>query len=444
VAVTSLAGSPARPAAASRARRAASVLRRGTAPARLRWLLIALVALSIAWGVAAAWTVAQHASAANGVATTSEPLSVDAQQIYRALSDADATAAAAFLSGGLEPLSARQRYEADVTRAATSLASATATAGQGVAKAPLAVLSRNLPVYAGLVETARADNRLGLPVGAAYLRQASGLMRGTLLPAARAVYVQANAQLAAGDGGAAGLPFVAVAVVIVGGVALIWAQRWLARRSHRVFNRGLVLASVAGLASVVWLVTALTFARLHVLSARDHGSAPVEALARAEIAALQARGDESLTLIDRGGDDSFQQDFVAVQHRLGPGPGTLLTAATNAAAGSQGAGDAAAAVAAARAWYAAHAQVRHLDNSGNYSRAVQLATGSAPGDSGTLFTRLDTSLSTAIGRDQAAFRSTIRGARSAFTGLEAGMIILSVVMAAGCGWGLAQRIAEYR
>ena len=442
--MTSLAGSPARPATASGPGRSTLGLRGRTAPARLRLLLIALVALSVAWGVAAAWTVAQHASAASRVATTSEPLSVDAQRVYSALSDADATATAAFLSGGLEPLSARQRYEADVTRAATSLASATATAGQSTARVPLAVLSRNLPVYTGRVETARADNRLGLPVGAAYLRQASGLMRGTLLPAARSVYDQANAQLAADDNGAAALPFVAVAVVIAVGVALIWAQRWLARRSHRVLNRGLVLASLAGLVSVVWLITALTSARVQVLAARDHGSAPVEALARAEIAALQARDDESLTLIDRAGDDSFQQDFVSVQRRLGPGPGTLLTAAADAARGSDGAAAAAAAAAGAPAWYAAHAQVRRLDNSGNYSRAVQLAIGSAPGGSGTLFTRLDNSLTTAIGKDQAAFRSTIQGGRSAFTGLEAGMIVLSLVMAAGCAWGLAQRIAEYR
>jgi hypothetical protein len=444
VAVTSLAGTPARPAAASGPGRSALGLRGGTAPARLRLLLIALVALSVAWGVVAAWTVAQHASAASRVAATSEPLSVDAQRVYSALSDADATAAAAFLSGGLEPLAARQRYAADIARAATSLAAATGTAGQVPAKERLTVLAQDLPVYTGLVDTARADNRLGLPVGAAYLRQASGLMRTTMLPAAQAVYVQANAQLAADDDGAAALPFIAVAVVILVGAALIWAQRWLTRHSHRVLNRGLVLASLAGLVSVVWLIAALTSARIQVLSARDHGSAPVEALARAEIAALQARDDESLTLIDRAGDDSFQRDFVSVQRRLGPGPGTLLTAAADAARGSDGAAAAAAAAAGAPAWYAAHTQVRRLDNSGNYGRAVQLAIGSAPSDSGTLFTRLDTSLTTAIGKDQAAFRATIQGGRSAFTGLEAGMIVLSLAMAAGCAWGLAQRIAEYR
>src|SRR6266581_7886662 len=123
---------------------------------------------------------------------SSDVCSSDLQQIYRALSDADATAASAFLSGGLEPIAARRRYQADIAQAAAHLESATAAAGHSPAARDLARLSAGLPVYAGEVETARADNRLGLPLGAAYLREASSLMRGALLPAARDVSAQAN------------------------------------------------------------------------------------------------------------------------------------------------------------------------------------------------------------------------------------------------------------
>src|ERR1019366_9147993 len=80
-----------------------------TTPARLRLLLAVLVILSLAWGVVAALTANQHASAAASVVAVSEPLSLDAEQIYQGLSDADATAANAFLAGGLEPAAARQR-----------------------------------------------------------------------------------------------------------------------------------------------------------------------------------------------------------------------------------------------------------------------------------------------------------------------------------------------
>ena len=147
-------------------------------------MLAAVATASVLWGAAAAWTAGEHASAAGDVVTASEPLSFDAQQIYQSLSDADATEAAAFLAG-LEPPAARQRYLADVARAASYLEAATAAAGgQGQAHR-LTVLSTELPVYTGLVESARADNRLGLPVGAAYLAEASELMRSRLLPAPR-------------------------------------------------------------------------------------------------------------------------------------------------------------------------------------------------------------------------------------------------------------------
>jgi hypothetical protein len=444
--MTAVSTPPGAPPIAVRRRGPATLLRVTTTPGELRLLLVGLMLLSLVWGAVAAWTVSQRASAAGDVVSTSEPLTLDGQQIYRSLSDANATAATAFLSGGLEPLAASRRYQADIARAAARLESATAAAGHSPARAALATLSEGLPVYTGEVETARADNRLGLPLGAAYLREASSLMHGTLLPAASGVATRANAQLAADSGQATGLPLaliVIVAAVIVGYV-LYRAQRWLSQRTHRVLNAGLVLASVAGLVSVLWLIVALTAARIDLLQARDHGSAPVQALAQADIAALQAHADESLTLIDNSGDDTFQADFTAVRKKLGPGPGTLLTAAASAAAGSPGAPHAAAAGTAATAWYAAHQQVRALDNGGAHTRAVQSALGTRPADSGARFARLDSALTRAIAEDQVVFRARAVAGRDASTGLEAGVIVLSLIMAGGCAWGLSRRLAEYR
>lgn len=436
---------PVSPAAPRSARgKAIRAVRAGSTPAQLRLLLAGLLAASLLWGAVAAWTVAGHASAAGNVVTASEPLSVDAQQIYRSLSDADATEAAAFLSGGLEPLALRARYQADIARAASYLEAATAAAGASAAASRLAVLSRGLPVYAGLVETARADNRLGLPLGAAYLREASAFMRSTLLPEARGLYARENAQLASADRRAIGLPYTALVVALVVALLLLGGQRGLARRTNRLLNPGLLAASIAGIVALAWLLTALTVARTELIAARDHGSAPVETLARADIAALQAHADESLTLIDRSGDDSFQQDFLSLQRLLGPGRGTLLAAAATAARGSPGGPLAASALSAAPGWFAAHRQVRVLDDRGSYTAAVQRAIGSAPADSGTRFTRVDTDLTSAIKVDQASFRSAAQRARDAVTGLEAGVIVLSLVMAVGCAWGISGRLAEYR
>jgi hypothetical protein len=427
-----------------------------TTPSRLRLLLALLILLSLAWGVLAALTADQHASAAADVVAVSEPLSLDAEQIYTSLSDADATAANAFLAGGLEPAKARQRYQADITEAAIRIEAASALVGSSAARTQLpghparqasaagtavgddlAILSGQLPAYTEEVGTARADNRLGLPLGAAYLREASGLLRGTLLPAASDIYTRESAQLTSASAQATGLPLIAVAAVAgLGlGYVLFRSSRWLSRHTHRVVNYGLLLATLAGLVSLVWLVAAFVVGRGDLLHAQQQGSAPAQAFARAEVAALQAHADESLTLIDNGGDDSYQKDYLAQQKLLGPGPGTLLAAVQ--AAGGPGSDVAAQ----ARAWYQAHAALRAKDDAGSHGAAVQSALS---GDAATSFARLSVTLSEGINDHQAVFAVSARSGRDAFTGLAVGMIVASLVMVGGCVWGLSRRLTEYR
>ena len=403
-----------------------------TTPGKLRLLLVVLVVLSLAWGVLATLTADQHASAAADVVAAREPLTLAAQQIYRGLSDADATAASAFLSGGLEPAAARQRYDADISQAALGIEAAGALVGpSGSASKDLAALSAGLPVYTGEVGTAVADNRLGLPLGAAYLREASALLRGTLLPAASDIYTKESGLLTSASAQATGLPLLVLALLVgLGlGYVLYRSSQWLTRRTHRVFNYGLLVASVVGVVSLAWLAAAFFVGRGDLLNAQQRGSAPAEAFARAEVAALQAHADESLTLIDNTGDDSYQKDYLAQQKLLGPGPGTLL-----AALPAQAATD-------AQAWYRAHAALRAQDDAGNHAAAVGSALS---GDAAASFAALSATLSHGIDASQAVFASSARTGRDDFTGLTEGMIAASLVMAVGCAWGLSRRLAEYR
>ncbi|MGH3421105.1 MAG: hypothetical protein ACRDOD_16150, partial [Streptosporangiaceae bacterium] len=148
--------------------------------------------------------------------------------------------------------------------------------------------------------------------------------------------------------------------------------------------------------------------------------------------------------IDNSGDDFYQQDYLAQQKVLGPGPGTLLTVAETAAAHSPASASAAAAATDAQAWYRAHLTVRMLDDSGNHAAAVQSVLGSGRDDAGTGFRLLSVDLNAGISADQAAFASSARSGRNAFTGLEPGVIVASLVMTASCAWGLSRRLAEYR
>ncbi|GFJ90183.1 hypothetical protein Prum_038250 [Phytohabitans rumicis] len=78
--------------------------------------------LGLATGIAGALGVRQRADLVSGATARSGELTVAAQRLYRALSDADATAASAFLTGGVEPAALRDRYQVDIADAAAALA----------------------------------------------------------------------------------------------------------------------------------------------------------------------------------------------------------------------------------------------------------------------------------------------------------------------------------
>ena len=419
-----------------------------TTPGRLWLMLVGLVALSLAWGALSAFTALHYSSAASSVVNTREQLSLAAQQIYSRLSDADDAAATAFLTTGPEPAGTRQRYLADIAVASGTIESATAQVGDGSGPAArdLAALATGLPTYTQEMGNADADNRLALPLGAAYLREASGLMRDTLLKKAKDLYAVENTNLGDTSATATGLPLIVVTLVagLAVGYLLLRAARWLRGRTNRVLNAGLVAAAVLLVVSVAWLAAAFLGARGDLLDARARGSATVAAVAQVGIAAQEAHDDESLTLIDNTGYDGYQADYLTQEQALGPGPGKLLTAASAAAAGTPAAPAVEAAVTEAKAWFAAHARLRSADDNGRHPAAVASALGAQPGDAGAAFTRLSRDLSAATDSDQSVFNSTARSASSAYTGLEAVTIAAALLMAAACAWGLSRRLAEYR
>jgi hypothetical protein len=417
-------------------------------PAILRALLVSLTLTALAWGAVGAWTVGQHSSAAAEVVTTSEPLSLDAQQLYQSLSDADVTATTAFLAGPPLPLPVRQRYEADIARAAADLA-ALRSAGPGTASltASLQAVSAGLPAYTGYVQQAQTYSALGFPLtGGSFMQVASEEMHLTLLPAARAIYAQENTALAASSGRATGLPWIIVVLGLAAAiaVALVRTQRWLQHRTRRLVNYGLVTATLAVLVAGVWMIAAFLSARSDLERGLGHGSTPAEALAQAGIAAQQARGDEVLNLISRSGSTSFQADFVAMRHRIGPGGSSLLAVASSESPGGPGAAAVTAAGRDATTWYAVAGRVFRLDLASNYAAETQLVIGSGSGSSAAGFTRLEADLRRAIAADQVVFQSGASAGSGAFGGLEAGVILAALVMAAGCAWGLSRRLAEYR
>jgi len=406
------------------------------APGRLWLLLLVSVTVCLLWGAVATWSAVQRVSAANPIVASSGPLSYDAQLAYQSLADADATEANAYLSG-TEPATTITQIHGDTSRTEAYVMAIRAGNPDPVVQSDLTTLATGIPTYMDFIGEADAFNREQVPVGAAWLGDASNLMRGMLLPAASDLYEKENARLNAAYAQATGLPYLAAVTAILIGAAAFWAQRWLARRTRRVLNLGLVAASLIGLLSLAWLLGSFASARSDLLAGRDQGSVQAQSLAEAEVTALQMHSDESLTLINRDGpDDSTEAEFRSSEKKLT----AELVTAQQAGRRSPGAADATATARAAQAWYGEHTRVYDANYNGDYLGAVRLAIN----NSTQVFLRVDAALTAGIGADQAASARQAGSGDGALGGLAAGMVIAALLMAASCAWGISKRIAEYR
>jgi len=412
-----------------------------TTPGRLTVIVIGLIVLALVTGVVATVTLQSRKNTINDLIDHREPLAAASQEVYRSLSDADATAASAFLAIGVEPPSLRQRYDTDIARAGVALAKAASdSAGVAEAAAQVEILSRQLPVYTGLVETARANKRQGFPVGSSYLREASDLMRSTILPAAEDLYRIDTDRLAEEQDDASGVPWVVAVLVLALLAALIATQVYLTRRTNRVLNVGLVIATAATALALLWGAVAVTVQSVLVDSGNDDGSHQVDVLVRARIAALQARANETLTLVARGDGGTYEQDW----NELTPQVTGLLNEARGFATGDvarevQGAADS------AERWLVIHQDIHAKDVEGDYAEAVKLAVDSSvPGGAATTFANLDDALVAAIEHGRQAFLDDTRAGDRALTLLAPGFAVLAVVAAGGATMGIRDRLREYR
>ena len=429
-----------RPPAGHDARRAAT-----TTPATMRILMAALVLLSLAWGAFGGWAASQHSSAASALLSVDEPLSLNASHMYEKIADADVTITTAYLDSSQPTLQPLQRYQADITMAAADLARLRAGSGDPSLNPALAALTGGLPAYTGYVADAQSQYSLGFPLtGGSFMQVASEEAHLVLLPAAKTVFTKENAALAAASSRATGLPTMAAALVLalIIGFILYRAQRWLTRRTNRVLSPGLVLMSLLLVVSVVWLAASYASARSDLDRGIAAGSGPAESLAQASIGVQQIRGDAVLNVISRSGNASFQDDFTATSKLVGPGSGSLLSSA--ATGNGQAASLVAAAEREANAWYAANAEVYQLGAVASYAGERDKVIGTGAGSTAAGYTALENDITTAITDDQATFQSAATAGANALDPLEPVVIVVSLLMALGCVWGLNRRLAEYR
>lgn len=400
-----------------------------------------IVGLCLLSGLVGALGLAQRADLLNSVAEQNAPLTEEIFTVYRSLADADATSANAFLAGGDESPSVRSTFDNDVATAASALISASALSATlpqpgalvittgctssdpkppaGTVAQRLDGLSRNLAVYTGLIETSRTYNRQGLPLGAAYLNQASTVLRRDMLPQAQILYSEESTLVAASDDQAAEFPWLALALVVVLVTALILLQVRLSRHTRRSFNIGLLVATLAVVGGGIWLVVAASVERSAVDTSRMEDTTQLQVLVGALTDAQQAHTDQAIVLILQGAGAQYEQDFkdqtICLNNALvGNAPSTTQPGI-------------AALIGDARTT---------TDKWQNMSGAASITS--------SLTDRIDTDLSEAIDQVQLDSEDQIHGAREALAGTEAGFAVLIGIALVSAVAGMWQRIAEYR
>lgn len=420
-----------------------------TTPGRLGLAMVGLVVLSLLTGVIGLLAIQGKSSTLDDLTTHREPFSAAAQQMYRSLSDADATAASAFLTSAVEPPALRERYQTDIQQAGAALAvAATDVEGVSAAAKPLAQLATGIPVYTGLVERASANNAQGFPLGSAYLREADHLMQSTLLPAAQALYAVDTQRVVEAQDDATSFPWAAAVLVIVLLVALFITQRYLRRRTNRVLNVGLLVASIAVVVALLWSATGLILESVHVSHARSAGSEPADLLAQARTKALQARTDEMLTLVARGG-QNYEAPFQALTADIGGrnGSGGLLGQVKASTSDATMTGQVDQAINAATSWFDLHKQAATANGRGDFQTAVSVTLGSGGAgkpNEAAAFDKVDTALANATNQARTIFADQTGSASAWLTALPIGVLVLLVLAAAGAAVGLWQRLREYR
>lgn len=412
----------------------------------MRVAIVAIVVGLLLVALVGTLTFRARQRATNEVGEQAEPLLVGAEVLYSSLANADATATNTFLDAGLEPPALRQAYLNDLATAARQLASVARQAGSSeqAAKA-LSVIDQDLPTYSGLVETARTDNRLGLPVGAAYLSDSSTLMQTAILPAVKQIY-QVEAERLDDAYGSGDSVLDVAGVLVVGALALallVVSQLFLARRTNRLLNPALVGATIVTLGLVVWTVAAFSLSAGRLHAARSQGSDPVQLLSTTGILVARQQSDESLNLVARGGSDQYLADFDAVSAVLDPvngSPGLIAEAdraepSLPASIGLESFYD---------TYTKAHQTVLQDFDKGQFTAAVQLATGSATGDELWAASAMTNAVTTGIAGAQKAFAAKAAAARHDLSLLGLAVIGLAVVAGGLAIVGFAPRINEYR
>ncbi|KQB83224.1 hypothetical protein [Corynebacterium oculi] len=379
---------------------------------------------------------------------TTEPTSSAAHQLYTSLSLADTMATTGMVQSGIMPEESLSLYYQALDRA--SHAASEVSAGFGdedpTAAELISRVQRQLPVYAGLVETSRANNRQGNPVSVSYMAEASALMREEILRDASAIFDRASHNVSTQQYQAMRPQWVPLSGLVASVLFLLIAQWWLWRVTRRRLNKGFLAATAMMCLAILW-VSGSNFATWQAGNRSfEQAALPWDSLTASRILAQQARTSETLALVRRQSIEDTNSSFQETTQALSSALDDVEQAQSRSRGRSQESLDSART--ALHQWEEAHAELVRTLRSGEFSEALRLTTDTAShgADSPTAagaFAALDDSLGDLISQSRSTMRSFIRDGLAATALLSMSVLLLSLSSIVAVVLGIRPRLQEY-
>ncbi|MFT4086001.1 MAG: hypothetical protein QM658_02425 [Gordonia sp. (in: high G+C Gram-positive bacteria)] len=418
-----------------------------TTPGKLVVIMLTMILACGLTGWYSSSVLNNRSSTLESLVDSSEPLAEAAETLYSTLSVADAAANSAFISGGIDSPDLRQQYADAIATAGTALVvsandneRADHDPGNTV-HADLDTLATQIPVYTGLIETARTNNRLGNPVGSAYLVQASALMQDKILPAAERLYAQRSAAIAEPQRTLTVPPWGVYVALLVTIAMLLGTSRYLALRTRRHFNIGLVAALSSLLVGTLWLLVSGLASVAAANTAKTSGADPLHDLTTMRILTQQARSAETLSLLRRADPTDLERGYTATTAQIETLTNRLLHENTD----DSGIDGPLNTVKSSLAqWRRAHDEVNERLRSGDFTAARSLTIGTGDISTATGYQNVNSAVIDAIGAARTTFRDNINTAQRLLGFTGTGIGLLCIVAAVTVFGGLIPRIREYR
>lgn len=445
--------------------------------------LVLLVVGAGALGLVGQRAVSGQQAALRTIGHDTAPDVASAGDISFSLADMDANAANYLLVGdrtdlGLTRQQATDLYDERRSTVIDQLANAASNAGSAADRELVGEILDGLGAFEADVARARLLSDQGDPAAAvrAYT-EATDLMHDDLLPAADQLGSNNAAGLQRTYDNARSAATLRLALLSVIGLGLltllIVTQIYLRRRMRRIFNPGLVAATLLTAGLLVGLTVVLHGGAEDLRAANQDAFASVLALSQARAVAYDANGDESRYLIDPGRAPAYEETFFDRTTQLVALDGATLqtfddTFAT--ALGRAKSSDADDDVAfdgyfgtalrnitfdgerdlalTTLDTYAVYQtkdrQIRALEASGNHAEAVRFCLSYDQGDSNWAYARFDDALTGFRDLNQGYFERFIDRGDKRLAGWSTIALAVAAAIIALVVLGLWWRLAEYR